>query len=36
MYVFGGKDNEDEKLNDLWRLNLDSDVWEEVIAAPGS
>jgi N-acetylneuraminic acid mutarotase len=36
MYVFGGKDNEDEKLNDLWRLNLDTDVWEEIFAAPGS
>lgn len=22
MYIFGGKDNEDRQLNDLWRLNL--------------
>ena len=36
MYVFGGKDNDDEKLNDLWRLDLDTDVWEQIIAAPGS
>lgn len=31
MYVFGGKDNEDLKLNDLWRLNLSTEQWEEVI-----
>lgn len=30
MYVFGGKDNEDNKLNDLWRLDLDSEKWEAV------
>lgn len=28
MYVFGGKDNEDNKLNDLWRFNLTTDAWE--------
>jgi N-acetylneuraminic acid mutarotase len=36
MYVFGGKDNDDEKLNDLWRFDLETEVWEEIIAAPGS
>lgn len=25
MYVFGGKDESNEKLNDLWRLNLNTD-----------
>lgn len=30
MYVFGGKDNEDNKLNDLWRLNLETEKWEVV------
>ena len=30
MYVFGGKDNEDNKLNDLWRLDLATDKWELV------
>ena len=30
MYVFGGKDNENDKLNDLWRLNLTTHEWEEV------
>jgi hypothetical protein len=30
MYVFGGKDNEDNKLNDLWRMSLDTETWEAV------
>ena len=30
MYIFGGKDNDDVLLNDLWRLDLESDVWEQV------
>jgi len=24
MYVFGGKDQENNKLNDLWRLDLET------------
>jgi hypothetical protein len=30
MYVFGGKDNQDNKLNDLWKLNLSTEKWECV------
>jgi len=30
MYVFGGKDNDDYKLNDLWRLDLNTDTWEKI------
>lgn len=30
MYVFGGKDVENNKMNDLWRLDLDFDKWEEM------
>lgn len=28
MYVFGGKDSENNKLNDLWRLNIENFSWE--------
>lgn len=28
MYVFGGRDNDDNRLNDLWRLNLENEKWE--------
>ena len=30
MYVFGGKDIENDKLNDLWRLNLVTFKWEKM------
>lgn len=30
MYVFGGKDNQDNLLNDMWRLNLQSFAWQQV------
>jgi N-acetylneuraminic acid mutarotase len=28
MYVFGGKDESNQKLNDLWRLDLNTDEWD--------
>jgi N-acetylneuraminic acid mutarotase len=30
MYIFGGKDNNDKMLNDMWRLNLTTHTWEKV------
>jgi len=30
MYIFGGKDQQNLKLNDLWRLSLTKDVWEKI------
>ena len=27
MYIFGGKDEENRKLNDLWKLDLISNKW---------
>lgn len=32
MYIFGGKDNSDTMLNDMWRLNLSgsNQDWEKV------
>lgn len=30
MYIFGGKDLQNTKLNDLWRLSLTRDVWEQI------
>ena len=31
LYVFGGKDDSNKKLNDLWRFNLANKVWTELI-----
>ena len=31
LYVFGGISDEGEKLNDFWRLDLSTSVWEEVL-----
>ena len=30
MWVFGGKDEENNKLNDLWKLDLNTYVWQEI------
>lgn len=30
MYLFGGKDIENDKLNDLWRFNLITNKWEKM------
>ena len=27
LYVFGGKNDDNDKLNDLWRFNLSERVW---------
>mmetsp|Transcript_34018 Transcript_34018/g.41950 ORF Transcript_34018/g.41950 Transcript_34018/m.41950 type:complete len:112 (+) Transcript_34018:763-1098(+) len=32
MYVFGGKNDSSEKLNDLWVYNIGDKRWVEVIA----
>lgn len=36
MYIFGGKNNDDEKLNDLWRFDLHNETWQELKAGQGS
>jgi Galactose oxidase, central domain len=33
MYVFGGKDNDNNKLNDLWKLDLITYKWQIIIPA---
>jgi hypothetical protein len=30
MFMFGGKDNENDKLNDLWRFDLVAKKWEKM------
>ena len=30
LYVFGGKDDENNKLNDLWRFNMIDKVWTQI------
>ena len=30
MFVFGGKDDESEKLNDLWSFNMASQIWSKI------
>jgi N-acetylneuraminic acid mutarotase len=30
LYVFGGKDDDNNKLNDLWCFDLKSYIWKEI------
>lgn len=30
MYIFGGKDDENEKLKDLWRFDLNNQNWQQL------
>jgi hypothetical protein len=30
MYIFGGKDDENQKLNDIWKFNLTNCEWKEI------
>jgi hypothetical protein len=30
MYIFGGRNNENKKLNDIWKFNLQSREWHEI------
>lgn len=30
MYIFGGKDKEDNKLNDLWKYSFADETWQQV------
>ena len=31
MYIFGGKDDENYKHNDIWSFNLTNNKWQEII-----
>jgi N-acetylneuraminic acid mutarotase len=35
MYVFGGKDDDNNKLNDLWKLDLPTNAWTEIKPVDG-
>lgn len=30
MYIFGGKDDENKKLNDLWKFNFSIEQWTYI------
>ena len=30
MYIFGGRDDDNMKLNDLWRFDIATNVWQEI------
>jgi N-acetylneuraminic acid mutarotase len=32
LYVFGGKDDDNNKLHDLWQFDLNKKVWKEIKA----
>jgi hypothetical protein len=34
MYIFGGKDDENNKLDDLWKFNFLTKEWTEIRAQP--
>jgi N-acetylneuraminic acid mutarotase len=36
MIVFGGKDDENEKLNDVWIFDILAQTWKQVIYAEGA
>ena len=36
MYLFGGQDDDNNKLNDLWELNIDTGVYKEVVLSADS
>jgi N-acetylneuraminic acid mutarotase len=36
MYIFGGKDEDNNKLNDLWKLDLATFLWTELKTTDGS
>ena len=31
MFIFGGKNEDSEKLNDLWCFNIADQVWKKII-----
>ena len=35
MYLFGGRDEDNAKLNDLWRFDIATNVWQEVKPSDG-
>lgn len=35
LYVFGGKDQDSNKLNDLWAFNLEGKYWDKVVPEEG-
>jgi N-acetylneuraminic acid mutarotase len=35
MYIFGGKDDDNNKLNDLWKLDLNTYKWSEIKPVDG-
>lgn len=30
MYIFGGKNDENQKLNDTWKFHFSTNTWEEI------
>jgi hypothetical protein len=36
MWIFGGKNDEDMKLNDMWRLDLATLSWDEIVVKGNS
>ena len=30
MYIFGGKDDDNNKLNDVWKFNFGTREWSEI------
>ena len=35
LYIFGGKDDENAKLNDLWKFDMETLSWTELAAVNG-
>lgn len=35
MYIFGGKDSNSQKLNDLWAFDMESSTWSQILPVDG-
>ena len=31
MFVFGGKDDDNNKLNDTWKFNFNTCIWTQIV-----
>ena len=35
MWIFGGKDDDNEKLNDFWAYSFRNEMWQEILVDEG-
>lgn len=35
MWIFGGRDDDNNKLNDIWRFDITASTWQEIKPSDG-